>query len=346
MQNYFFTVYEVDSSYYFDDAQSLVLSKNTLTITDGVDDDLHRTQAEDPQNDQTFSFNGEPAVVNYTVQYLDFAQVNGAGPEFELYAMEVAFSGGAAKYYVMSKDPDFNPSVGDDVSVTTFSTFSSTEYGQIGAAVCYAAGTLIATPSGSVPVENLRPGDLVQTRDNGCKEVLWIGQRRLHREELDRHENLRPVLIGCGIFGNPEPLLVSPQHRILLTRADFPGLTPWDEAFVKAKHLAELARGNIRVAHGKRSVTYVHVLLDRHEVVFANGLQSESFYPGEMALRGISRRDRTVVTRLFPVEGCGESGLARPAIPRHLVAQCLTGSPIGLDVGRTGARRSQLPCIA
>ncbi|KIC48208.1 hypothetical protein RA29_16815 [Tateyamaria sp. ANG-S1] len=71
---------EVDGSYYFSDAQSLILSKNTLEITDTVDDDLHRTQADDPNSDQTFSFRGESAVTDYTVQHLDFAQVTRNSP--------------------------------------------------------------------------------------------------------------------------------------------------------------------------------------------------------------------------------------------------------------------------
>jgi hypothetical protein len=40
--------------------------------------------------------------------------------------------------------------------------------------VCFVAGTLIATPSGAVPVERLRPGDLVATWDEGAQPVRWV----------------------------------------------------------------------------------------------------------------------------------------------------------------------------
>ena len=300
MPVYPFKVYEVDSTYYTSDAQSPILSKNTLEITDAVDDDLHRTQAEDPNNDQTFSFAGESAVADYTVQYLDFAQVNGTGPEFELYAMEVSFADGATKYYVMSKDENFRPSVGDDLAVTTFSNFVSTDYGSIGAAVCFAEGTPIQTGSGSTPVEDLRVGDLVQTKDNGLKEVLWVAKRQIGRAELLRFPQLRPVLIRPGFFGDHGPLHVSQQHRVLVT-GDQLGLTLGPgEAFISAKLLAEYVPKAARVANGKTRVSYYHILLESHEVLMSGGIETESMLPGAMALKGISRPDRQRIRCLFP----------------------------------------------
>uniref|UniRef100_UPI00272B3410 Hint domain-containing protein n=1 Tax=Paracoccus sp. TaxID=267 RepID=UPI00272B3410 len=43
-------------------------------------------------------------------------------------------------------------------------------------AVCFTAGTLIETARGTVKIEELREGDLVQTR-NGLKALRWIGKR-------------------------------------------------------------------------------------------------------------------------------------------------------------------------
>lgn len=358
MPTYLFSVYEVDSSYYHDDAQSLILSQDLLEITDSVDDDLHRTVAEDPANDQSFDFVSEPAVTDYTVEYLDFAQVNGSGPEYELYAMEVEFSDGSTKYYVMSKDENFDPEVGDDLSVTTFSSFTSTTYGEIGSAVCYSGGTPILTDRGDIPVEYLSVGDLVQTRDNGLKQILWIGRRDLGRDELLQAEKLRPVLIREGAFGNPEPLLVSQQHRILVKKATFGECLSEPEAFVKAKHLAEFCRRTARIAHGKRAVSYFHILLDGHEVIFADGVQSESLFPGPMAIRGVSRKDRREIETLFPdlpkvATTTGEAGftLARPDVPRKLLQQqaALGGDLVqGLHTRRQpkpapARRRSRLP---
>ncbi|KIC51758.1 Hint domain-containing protein [Tateyamaria sp. ANG-S1] len=327
MPVYPFNVYEVDSSYYFTDAQSLILSKNTLEITDTVDDDLHRTQADDPNNDQTFSFAGESAVTDYTVQYLDFAQVNGTGQEFELYAMEVSFADGSTKYYVMSKDENFKPDIGDDLAVTTFSSFISTDYGSIGAAVCFAEGTSIQTSSGATSVQNISIGDFVQTKDNGLKEVLWIGKRHIHRAELQRFHQLRPVLIRPGYFGDHGPLLLSQQHRVLVT-GDQLGLSlSCGEAFIKAKHLAEYVPKAARVANGKTNVSYYHILLEGHEVLISGSIETESMFPGAMALKGISRTDRQHIKRLFPNRPSNQEtaidgfSLARPCLRRKQLEQ-------------------------
>lgn len=47
-------------------------------------------------------------------------------------------------------------------------------------------------------------------------------------------------------------------------------------------------------------VTYVHLLFDRHEIVVANGVPSESFHPESPALDTLSERSRDEFFRLFP----------------------------------------------
>ena len=38
-------------------------------------------------------------------------------------------------------------------------------------------------------------------------------------------------------------------------------------------------------------MTYHHVMLEAHEVVFANGAETETFHPGNGALAGLEPRD-------------------------------------------------------
>jgi hypothetical protein len=45
-----------------------------------------------------------------------------------------------------------------------------------------------------------------------------------------------------------------------------------------------------------REVSYIHMLLPNHEVVFANGVESESFHPASAGLENLSNGDRA---RLF-----------------------------------------------
>lgn len=77
---------------------------------------------------------------------------------------------------------------------------------------CFAAVTMIETGRGAVAIEKLTEGDLVQTRDHGLQPIRWIGWRT-----VDARHDLAPIRIKAGTFGNDRDLLVSPQHRILVS---------------------------------------------------------------------------------------------------------------------------------
>lgn len=143
---------------------------------------------------------------------------------------------------------------------------------------CFTEGTLIRTVQGDVPIETLTIGDRVLTLDSGPQKIRWIGRRSLGAQELLANPELRPIYIPQGVCDNYAPLCVSPQHGILLDAA----LTG-TEVLARARHLAQ-APGPVRVARGKKHVTYIHLMFDAHQIVFANGAASESFYPGDCAL--------------------------------------------------------------
>ncbi|KEJ97761.1 Ca2+-binding protein, RTX toxin-related [Pseudosulfitobacter pseudonitzschiae] len=172
--------------------------------------------------------------------------------------------------------------------------------------VCFAAGTLILTPAGEVPVERLRPGDLVVTKDNGPRPVIWSNMRRLGLAELVRRPSLRPVEIKAGVFGNQCPLIVSPQHGIVVRHDN-------TEILLRAKHLAEMDGGTARVRKGCRGVTYCHLMFEQHEVIFSNGLPSESFFPGPEAIKTLDNAAYNELIGLFPAlsRGCDRARVLR-----------------------------------
>jgi hypothetical protein len=49
-----------------------------------------------------------------------------------------------------------------------------------------------------------------------------------------------------------------------------------------------------------REVTYVHVLLERHNVIWANGLQTESFHPALADLDSIDPAQRAGLAAILP----------------------------------------------
>jgi Ca2+-binding RTX toxin-like protein len=165
---------------------------------------------------------------------------------------------------------------------------------------CFTPGTLILTPGGDRPVEDLRPGDLVETRDHGAKPVLWIGDRALSAAEAAANPQLAPVRIAAGALGPdlPErPLIVSPQHRVLVAGPRAELLFGEDEVLVAALHLVGLP-GISRLPPGP--VRYLHLLFDRHEIVCSNGLWTESFQPGDRTLAGLGDAQRAELALLFP----------------------------------------------
>ncbi|WP_420012176.1 Hint domain-containing protein [Tateyamaria sp.] len=166
--------------------------------------------------------------------------------------------------------------------------------------ICFTPGTRIATQKGEVAVERLQPGDKVFTRDNGIQTLRWVGQRDLAPQEMRAHPEFQPVLIRKGALGNDLPqrdMLVSPQHRMLLTSDLAEVMFDEREVLVAAKHLTGLD-GVDQVQTG--AVSYLHLMFDQHEVVLADGAWSESFQPGDHSLKGIGADQRSEVLTLFP----------------------------------------------
>ena len=162
--------------------------------------------------------------------------------------------------------------------------------------ICFTPGALVTTPGGPVPIEQLRPGDLVVTRDNGLKPILWVGHKHLDEAALTATPHLKPIQLKQGLFGLERDLIVSPQHGMLaLSRA-----RGGDERLVRAKHLAELQGGAARRMNGCRSVTYIHLLFEGHQLIQADGCWSESLYPGPVALGTMEQKARDEVLELFP----------------------------------------------
>ena len=190
--------------------------------------------------------------------------------------------------------------------------------------VCFTSGTAIRTPSGDVLIDELRIDDLVTTLDNGPQRIRWIGRRTLDKAELHANPNLRPILVRRGILGAERDFLVSPQHGLLVGRCG--------DHLARAKHLAQKMPG-IRVAHGKRCVTYIHLMFDAHQIVFSENTPSESFYPGPMALRMMDSGPRAELFELFP-----ELSIAK--VDKHKVSQ------IYGDTSREFAAKQQLAALA
>jgi hypothetical protein len=146
---------------------------------------------------------------------------------------------------------------------------------------CFCPGTMIATPRGMIPVERLRPGDMICTVDDGPQPLRALLSTRLTPAELRRRPELAPVRLAPGLLPGQmadRPLLVSPQHRLLAAG----GLTQllFGEAEVLMPAIALTGRPGVTRSLPAGGVTYLHLVLDRHAVVWSNGVPSESLLAG------------------------------------------------------------------
>lgn len=158
--------------------------------------------------------------------------------------------------------------------------------------VCFASGTQIDTPDGLIRVEDLKVGQLVTTKDNGPKPILWQNER-----VFPAVGSMAPVCFEIGAIGNSRPLLLSQQHRIWVDgwRAQlFFGV---DAVLVPA--VSFIGQNGVTLRTGG-TVTYHHFMFDQHELVFAEGSLCESFHPGHVGLRGMGSATREELFAIFP----------------------------------------------
>ncbi len=183
---------------------------------------------------------------------------------------------------------------------------------------CFTPGIMIATPRGEVPVETLRVGDRVITRDNGLQPITWVGSRTLNWAQLGTETHLRPILISQGSLGSGLPesdMLVSPNHRVLIASDQTAVRFNEPEVLVASRTLIG-KRGISTVQTGR--VIYIHFMLARHQVVLSNGAWTESFQPTHKALDGLGNAQRNEIYEILPElrEALGEHAFpaTRPTV--------------------------------
>lgn len=131
---------------------------------------------------------------------------------------------------------------------------------------CFVAGTRLRTPEGDRPVETLRVGDRTVTLDGTRRPIIWVGHRQVDCRRHPRPHDVWPVRILAGAFGDGQPhrdLWLSPDHAVFI-----------NDVLIPVKHLVN-GTGVARVPAD--AIVYYHIELDRHDVVLAEGLATESY---------------------------------------------------------------------
>ncbi|MGY3438646.1 MULTISPECIES: Hint domain-containing protein [unclassified Marinovum] len=146
--------------------------------------------------------------------------------------------------------------------------------------VCFASETRIATVAGAVPAGQVRIGQKVVTLDAGLRPITWIGRQR-----MSGLGKAAPVVFAPGAIGNEHELRLSQQHRVLVR-------TPLAELMFGASEVLAPAKAlvngrDIRILPC-RDISYVHLLLDSHQILRAEGALCESLLLGDVACDLIS----------------------------------------------------------
>ena len=143
--------------------------------------------------------------------------------------------------------------------------------------ICFAAGTLIATPDGETTVETLSIGDMLLTQDGRTVPVKWIGRQTVHKL-FTPAERFAPVRIAAGALGEGLPhtdLVLTADHALII-----------DDLAINA---GALVNGTTITCDPIDSlperVTYYHIETENHDVILANGAPAETFvdYVGRKA---------------------------------------------------------------
>ena len=289
------TIYEVPNTYV--DNGTTVTITNVFTMT--IDDDdatLDATAGADTGTPQILTSTAG-TITSYNFIYDDSVTINGTAETVKTFQLVI---GGVTRSFIMNDTGTDIPgaTVGDTLALQSFANYTPVSYASI---PCLAAGSRVATDKGEIPVEDLRPGMLVQTFDNGMQPIRWIGSTRLTRRELLSEPKLAPIRIEAGALGENLPLrtlTVSPQHRVLLDGWEVELNFGVDEALAPAIGLAGLPGIERVIPHD--GVEYFHLLFDQHEIIFANGLPTESFFVGDTIRAGMDSEQLAEIMRLFP----------------------------------------------
>ncbi len=145
-----------------------------------------------------------------------------------------------------------------------------------------ARGTILGTEEGPVAIEDMIPGMKVETRDGGFQPVAWIGTMSIAPQMPFAHMPARLFRIPVDSFGpsRPMPDLMLAPHARLLHRSPKLQTAIGSEQALTTVTAFEDGNTVIRVAPVSPVAVY-HLAFHEHHILRANGLEIESFHPGD-----------------------------------------------------------------
>jgi len=136
-------------------------------------------------------------------------------------------------------------------------------------ALCFAKGTMIATPTGETTVEDLSVGDAVMTHSGLVVPVKWIGRQTV-MTRFRPADRLGLVRIATGTLDGGLPhtdLTVTADHGMLVA-----GVICHAGALVNGTTITPVPLEEVGETY-----TVYHIETEDHEIILANGAPAETF---------------------------------------------------------------------
>lgn len=192
------------------------------------------------------------------------------------------------------------------VSTTYVTGSGSLDVDLLGPA-CLVAGTRVATPNGPRAVQDLEEGDKICAADGRVLTLRGVMSTTVSQKRQVRSPHLRPIRIVAGALGGGLPtrdLLVSRQHRMVIKSAIAQRMFGQAEVLVAAAKLLEVP--GVFVDSSLTDVGYFHLVFDDHEIILAEGAETESLLIGPGIMKSLGAEAVKELISLFPHVGGGE----------------------------------------
>ena len=168
----------------------------------------------------------------------------------------------------------------------------------------FGRGTRITMADGSQrPVEHLTVGDRVLTRDRGMQPIRWLGTRTVQAAGA-----FAPVVISPGAMGNAEAIVIGQRHRMLISDWRAEVMVGSKDVLVQAKDLLKDEEVYLRSGG---FAEYTQIVFDRHEVIYAEGVATESLALSRDALAALPADAMSEILSILPQDALEEPLFSR-----------------------------------
>jgi hypothetical protein len=168
-------------------------------------------------------------------------------------------------------------------------------------ASAFARGTLIDTINGPVAIEDLVPGDYIQTAA-GPETVTWIGSTTYVPNRADDATTLtsltRITADAIGMGKPPMDLLLGPAARMKVQHAKLQSLLGQAAVLAPVRDYTDGDRFLDVTPAG--TVQLFHLMVPRHTTISVGGIDIETYHPGNAVSRNLGQNTRALFLSMFP----------------------------------------------